>query len=82
MREIQLRSAKENLSQVVDEAVSGDPVVITRHGKPEVVVVSWEEWNRVSKAVPGFGWLLAHPPAEIEDIPERRSRRPRQSPEL
>ncbi len=82
MREIQLRAAKENLSQVVDEAVSGDPVVITRHGKPEVVVVSWQEWNRVSKAVPSFGWLLSHPPAEIEEIPERRSRRPRQPPEL
>ena len=82
MREIQLRSAKENLSQVVDEAISGEPVVITRHGKPEVVVVSWQEWNRISKQVPSFGWLLAHPPAEIEGIPERRSRRLRQPPEL
>jgi hypothetical protein len=32
MREIQLREAKATLSAVVDEAVRGQPSVITRHG--------------------------------------------------
>ena len=82
MDEVQLRTAKENLSQFVDQAAAGEPVVITRHGKPQAVLVSWEEWNRVSRSVPSFGWLLAHPPAGIEDIPPRTGRRSRQLPDL
>jgi antitoxin Phd len=35
MKEIQLRNAKANLSAVVEEAVQGKPVVITRRGKKQ-----------------------------------------------
>jgi antitoxin (DNA-binding transcriptional repressor) of toxin-antitoxin stability system len=31
MREIQLRDAKASLSAVVDDAVRGEPAIITRH---------------------------------------------------
>ncbi len=48
MREIQLRDAKASLSAVVDEAMQGKPAVITRHGKRQAVVVSYEEWQRLS----------------------------------
>jgi prevent-host-death family protein len=51
MREIQLREAKATLSAVVDEAVRGQPSVITRHGKPEAVVLSFE--GRVGTSVAG-----------------------------
>jgi antitoxin Phd len=57
MREIQLRDAKANLSAVVDEAVDGKPAIITRHGKKQAVVLSYEEWRRLSQ-VPSFGRLL------------------------
>jgi prevent-host-death family protein len=67
MREIQLRDAKANLSAVVDDAVGGEPSVITRHGKPEAVVLSFEEWLRLSQ-VPSFGRLLASAPSGIEDV--------------
>ena len=30
----------------VDDAVRGQATVITRHGKPEVVVLSFTEWER------------------------------------
>ena len=70
MREIQLREAKATLSAVVDEAVRGQPSVITRHGKPEAVVLSFEEWERLSR-VPSFGRLLMAAPVEPEDLPER-----------
>jgi prevent-host-death family protein len=33
LREIQLRVAKAALSAVIDDAVRGEPAVITRHGK-------------------------------------------------
>jgi prevent-host-death family protein len=70
MREIQLRDAKANLSAVVDEAVRGKPAVITRHGKRQVVVVSYEEWERLSH-VPTFGRLLMSAPLAADDLPGR-----------
>jgi len=33
MREIQLKDGKATLSSVVDDAVAGEPLIITRHGK-------------------------------------------------
>ncbi len=70
MYELQLREAKATLSAVVDDAKQGRPSVITRHGKREAVVVSFEEWERLS-AVPSFGWLLAHSPVDQADVAER-----------
>jgi antitoxin Phd len=72
MREIQLRDAKATLSAVVDEAVQGKPAVITRHGKRQVVVVSYEEWERLSH-VPTFGRLLMAAPLTEDDLPNRDS---------
>ena len=70
MREIQLREAKATLSAVVDEAVRGEPAIITRHGKPEAVILSFEEWKRLSQ-VPSFGRLLMAAPIGPDDLPER-----------
>jgi antitoxin Phd len=70
MREIQLRDAKATFSAVVDEAVNGNPSVITRHGKPEAVVVGFAEWERVSH-VPSFGRLLMSAPFDAGDLPDR-----------
>jgi prevent-host-death family protein len=70
MRKMQLRDAKANLSAVVDEAVRGKPAVITRHGKPEAVILSFEEWNRLSH-VPSFGRLLMAAPPAIAELPTR-----------
>src|SRR5262249_39332289 len=44
MRKIQLKDAKANLSAVVDQATRGKPSVITRHGKPEAVVLGFADW--------------------------------------
>jgi prevent-host-death family protein len=70
VREIQLRDAKAGLSAVVDEAMRGKPAVITRHGKRQVVVVSYEEWERLSH-VPTFGRLLMAAPLTGSDRPGR-----------
>ncbi|MBR0911317.1 type II toxin-antitoxin system Phd/YefM family antitoxin [Bradyrhizobium japonicum] len=40
-----LANAKARLSEVVDRAQSG-PQIITRHGRPNAVVVSADEWAR------------------------------------
>jgi antitoxin Phd len=44
----QLQEAKNQLSQVVEAALTVQPQVITRHGKDVVVVVSMAEWNRIA----------------------------------
>lgn len=69
MREIQLKDAKAKLSAVVDQAVAGEPAVITRHGRKEAVVISFDEYQRLAK-VPSFGELLASFPVD-DAIPER-----------
>ena len=74
MKEMQLKDAKAKLSAVVDRAVAGEPTVITRHGRKEAVLVSFDEWERIAK-VPSFADLLLAFPGEPSDIPDR-SRKP------
>lgn len=76
MREIQLRDAKAHLSAVVDDAVRGEPAIITRHGKREAVVLSFAEWERLSQ-VPSFGRLLMSAPLAPDDLPARNEAPPR-----
>jgi prevent-host-death family protein len=70
MRKIQLKNAKANLSAVVDQATRGKPSIITRHGKPEAIVLGFADWERLSR-VPSFGRLLMSAPLEPEDLAER-----------
>lgn len=74
MKEIQLKDAKATLSAVIDRAVAGEPTVITRHGRKDAVLVSFADWQRISR-VPSFADLLLAFPGEPDDIPER-SRKP------
>lgn len=71
MQEVQLRDAKATLSAVIDQALQGAPSVITRHGRPAAVVLSFEEWQRLS-SVPSFGRLLMAAPLEPDDVPARQ----------
>ena len=68
MQEVQLRDAKATLSTVIDQAKQGQPSIITRHGRPEAVILSFEEWQRLSQ-VPSFGRLLMAAPLEPDDLP-------------
>jgi antitoxin Phd len=70
MRKIQLKDAKAKLSAVVDQATRGKPSVITRHGKPEAVILGFADWERLSR-VPSFGRLLMSAPLESADLPDR-----------
>ncbi|RVU14120.1 type II toxin-antitoxin system Phd/YefM family antitoxin [Methylobacterium oryzihabitans] len=70
MREIPLPDAEATLSAIIDDAVRGEPSVITRRGQPAAVVLSFAEWRRLS-AVPNFGRLLASSGLRDEDLPER-----------
>jgi antitoxin Phd len=72
MRKIQLKDAKAKLSTVVDQAANGKPSLITRHGKPEAVVLGFADWQRLSK-VPSFGRLLMSAPLDGGDLPKRNT---------
>lgn len=71
MREVQLKAVKATLSSIVDKAIEGDPTIITRHGRRAAVVLSIEDYERLS-SVPSFGELLTLFPGDADDIPERR----------
>ncbi len=51
MLTINLRDAKAGFSSLVDEAVKGEIVTITRHGKPVAALVSVEAAKIVRKAL-------------------------------
>jgi prevent-host-death family protein len=48
-RKWQLQDAKNRLSEVVESALTNGPQVITRRGKEAVVVVSVEQFERLTR---------------------------------
>ena len=58
MRESQLRDVKSFFSAVVDQAASGEPTIVTRHGKPVAVVLGYDQWQALQGALPSFADLL------------------------
>ena len=47
MNSVSAREAKYQFGQLIDEARAG-PVVVEKHGRPVVVVLSIEEYQRLS----------------------------------
>lgn len=72
MREVQLRDAKAGLSALVDQAVNGEAAMITRHGRPQAVLIGMEEWERLNR-IPTFARMLMACPLEEDDLPPRRA---------
>lgn len=70
MRKIQWTDAKANLSAVVTQATRGKASIITRHGKPQAVILGFVEWQRLS-SVPSFGRFLMAAPLKQSDLPKR-----------
>ena len=65
-RTIALQDAKAQFSTVVEAAIRGEPQHVTRRGKPAVVIVGAEEFERLqrSQKAPRNGFiehLLAQP---------------------
>lgn len=65
--EWQLQEAKNNLSQLIKQAAAGEAQVVTVHGRPTAVVVSAEDYARLTRrgggklsAAPGSKWPGSH----------------------
>jgi prevent-host-death family protein len=70
MRDVQFSEAMAKFSAMVDRACQGDPSIFIQNGRREGVVVSFEEWERLSR-IPPFGRLLMTAPLESGDLTER-----------
>ena len=74
MLTINLKDAKAGFSSLVDEAIKGEFVTITRHGKPVAALVSVEAAEIARKAMerkrPGLAaYLRTFPGGEFERNP-------------
>jgi prevent-host-death family protein len=65
--------AKARLSEVIERAQT-DPQIITRHGKPSVVVVSAEEWARKTVRKGTLAEFLMTSPLRDADLDLERVR--------
>lgn len=63
-----LREAENRFSHVVDASLSGEPQLVIRHGKPAVIVLAAEEYERLSRldraARPALSELLLSLPQD------------------
>ncbi len=70
----QLQEAKGNFSQLVKQAAKGEAQVVTVHGKPTAVVVSAEQYARLTRRQGRLSTALLQPGLGIDDIDLERSR--------
>lgn len=70
----QLQEAKGNFSQLVKRAANGDAQTVTVHGKPTAVVVSAEEYARLTRHRGKLSAALLRPELAGEDLDLSRSR--------
>lgn len=76
-----LQDAKNKFSAVVDAALAGRPQEVSRRGKPAVVVLAAEEYQRLLEAARdrrgSFVDHLAAVPGTPEDLADRAEAAPR-----
>lgn len=58
----QLQEAKSKFSQLVEEAMTNGPQVVTKHGIESVVVVSKEKYSALTKKKNSLADLLEYAP--------------------
>jgi antitoxin Phd len=65
----QLQEAKQRFSELVRRAAVEGPQVVTKHGEEAAVVVSIEEYRRLTRDRPDFKeFLLAAPDFDLLEI--------------
>jgi antitoxin Phd len=72
--EWQLHEAKSNFSQLIKRAANGDAQTVTVHGKPTAVVISAEEYARLTRRPNKLSSALLRPDLAAEDLDISRSR--------
>ena len=77
LRHWQVQEAKARFSEVVERALAGDAQLVTRHGRPAVVVLAYDEYERL-RGGEGTAWDLfkTAPRLDEQDLPLLRERTP------
>lgn len=70
--EWQLQAAKARFSELVQKATEEGPQIVTRRGKPAVVVVAADEFERMRERTPTLKELLLECPLEGVDLERPR----------
>ena len=70
----QFQEAKSRLSQVVEHALREGPQTITLRGKPAVVVVSFEEFQNITRPGTSLREFLRQSPLYGTDLDLERSK--------
>ena len=72
MAEWAIQDAKNKFSALVNAALAGEPQRVTRRGRPAVVVLAAEEYDRLCRLekshVPTFGKLLLEIPQDDQEF--------------
>lgn len=67
MKTIPLRDAKATFSAIVESAEHGEPTIVTKHGRPAVMIVPFAKGQRLyAEERPGFAELLLALPHELD----------------
>jgi len=75
MQNWQVQEAKQRFSELVQRALDDGPQLVTRHGKPAVVVLSADEFERLShqRSRPDFKeFLKSAPDFSVLDLRRRK----------
>ena len=77
----QLQEAKNAFSAVAERAARDQPQIVTKHGRPHVVIVSVRDWQRAAPARKSVLAALRACPADLTALDLTRSRElPRELP--
>lgn len=72
-RQWQLQEAKARFSEVVEEALAGEPQIVTRRGRRAVAILRYEEYERLlGGGVSAWDVWKAAPRLTEDELPLRR----------
>lgn len=74
MKALQLQQAKQQFSAVAGKAAAGKPQMVTRHGKPFVVIVGVDDWQKSQPNQRPLLEILRSCPVDLAEIDLTRSR--------
>jgi len=71
----QLQEAKSRFSELVETVISKGPQTVTKHGKPAVVIISAEEYQRSLSPRKSLAAALRECPEDLSPLLGKRTKR-------
>jgi prevent-host-death family protein len=74
VKPLQLQEAKQQFSAVAEKAAGGKPQIVTKHGKPFVVIVGVGDWRKATRNRRTALEVLRSCPVDLTELEIGRSR--------